>query len=162
MAAALPAIGSAVATYGPTVASGVYTAYKHLPEVIDIAKKYAPTVKKLANHVFSKNKLSSALKYMKNIPTKQGVKNLISDVPKALKGASKFISSGKALKAVKGVAGDVKQIGNIVSEISPELGGKISDLADVGEQNITHYHEQLENFNKGANTLYNNIKDSSK
>ena len=97
----------ALMTYGPTAISAASTAY-------GVGKKYVPGmvrgVKSLANNLFSSGKRKSAVQYVKGLSKPKGWAKLAQDSANAVKSASGLITSGKLMKGVNEVAGDVKGV----------------------------------------------------
>jgi hypothetical protein len=135
--AAAPAVLSAVATGS---------------QLID---KYAPKIRGLANNLFSKRKRHSAMHYIKNLATPKGLKKLFNnDIGHVAKEASKFISSGKLLKGIKNVSGDLN---DAVSAAAPLMGDRMSqsvgNALNKAENTATHFHDVAHQYNEQGHQL---------
>lgn len=129
------------------------TVMETLPKVlagIDVASnligKYSPKLKKVANMALS-IKPKSIIRHIK----KGGIKGVFKGIGKGVKGVSKFITSGKGLRAIQDVASDVGQIADIAGDtgiISQETHGKIRGGISEGLDRASSVHQTLENYNE--------------
>ncbi len=147
-ALAIPAAIEAGMTYGPMAIQGAQLGH-HL------YKKYKPGVKRVANHVFSRDKRKSALNYTKGLGTKKGLHKFITkDLGKAAGATSEYIKSGKALKHATGVTHD---LGRIVDVANPLLKDEDYDYLKKGlktaDKHISHYHQLAEKYNEKGDKI---------
>ena len=130
----------------------------------ELYDKYKPKVKGVANHVFSKRKRKSALGYIKKLGTVRGMKKFVTkDAMKAAKGASKYISSGKLLKTVSGVADDARMLTDAARPLmGDEMHHSITSKIGQGQDKISHFHQLAENYNEQGKGLHDSFKDALK
>ena len=149
-----------MAQYIPAVLSGIQAA----STASDLAQKYAPDVKHLADNLFSSGKRQSAMQYIKGLGSVKGIKKLVTeDIPHVVKKASKYITSGKFIKGVKNVASDA---GAVLDVAKPLLGdethGKLSSALQSGVSQAEHFHDIAHGYNEQGKQLVNQFKDQLK
>jgi hypothetical protein len=87
------------------IASGAFQTGKVLHS---LGGKYLPGIKRVINHVFSTKSRQTAKDYVSNLRTAKGLQKAITkDLPSVVKKGANLVTSGKALKAVTNVAGDI-------------------------------------------------------
>ena len=145
-----------MAQYIPMVVGGLQAASM----AGDMASKYGPSVvrgvKSLANNLFSSSKRKSAMEYVKGLSKPKGWSRLANDVVSGAKKASKFIESGKAIKTIKGVAGDAQQVLDVAK---PLIGDKYHSQAtsaiSQGVGQAQHFHDIAHSYNEQGKQLAN-------
>lgn len=148
----------------PTITAGaghVLNAMGAATALHSLGSRYTPGIKKLANTNFSR-KAQSAVSYVKGLGTARGLKKFVTkDVPTAASKASRFISSGKALKAAGQVAGDIGRAVDIVHGVTgqSELGSRIKEASQQALKDIHHHHEILEQYNEKGKELASQFRD---
>lgn len=151
--AAAPAIIEAGMTYGPA-------AYQAAQLSHHLYKKYKPGVKRVANHVFSKHKRKSALNYARGLGTKKGLHKFVSkDLGRAAGATSKYIKSGKALKAAQGVSHDLSRMVDIANPYleDDQYQAMKSGLKSF-DKHASHYHQIAEKYNEHGDKIQNMFK----
>lgn len=148
----------------PEIAEGALSAANALGVGSSMYEKYKPKIKGLANHIFSKKKRHSALNYVKKLGTAKGLKKFVTkDAGKAVKGASKYISSGKLLKTVGGVADDARMLADAARPmIGDEMHHKIHSGISKGQDSVSHYHQMAEHYNEQGKQIHEGFKDALK
>lgn len=114
-----------------------------------LGQKYLPAGRKVANKLFGKSSRQTASKYLKGLTTLHGVKKLVTkDVPRAVKSVAKSITSGKAIKKIENIGGDIKSVAGLMDQSG--LGGKhteaIRDAVDSGIGTARGYHNQANQY----------------
>ena len=134
------------------------TAYHGLKYASHLGHKYIPTIKKVANHVFSSKGRRSAKQYLKNLTTSKGLQKFVTkDLPGAAVNASKFVRSGKFAKGLKSVGEDVNQLIDIGEKIgganqySQGLKDIINKGVNTGTSIADNHNKFVEDFNKHIN-----------
>lgn len=155
---------AAAAAALPAIAEGALQAANALGVGSMMYDKYKPKIRGAANHIFSKRKRKSALNYVKKLGTARGMKKFVTkDLGKATKGVSKYISSGKLLKTVGGVADDARMITDVARPmIGDEMHHKIHSGISKGQDSVSHYHQIAENYNEQGKQIHEGFKDALK
>jgi hypothetical protein len=121
----------------------------------DTVSKYAPNIKGIANNIFSSKKRKSAMHYIKNLASPKGLKKLLThDIGYVAGKASKFISSGKGLKALHNISGDVQNVLDSAKPLmSDDTHKSISNAVKNVNDKATHFHDVAQQYNEQAKDL---------
>lgn len=124
---------------------------------MDFAQKYGSSIKGMANNLFSRRKRQSAMDYMKGLTKPKGIKKLFTqDIPGAVKGASKLITSGKVMKGVKDFAGDAQAVLNVAQPlIGDKYHSQISGAIQKGVGQAQQWHDVANSYNEQGKQLAN-------
>ena len=141
-------MAQAVIQAAPAVLSAIDAGYQ-------FASKYAPKIRGMANNIFSKRKIQSAMHYVKNLASPKGLKKLFTmNLGHDTKEASKYISSGKFVKGLGSVSHDLN---NVVSATKPLIGDSahqsISNTLDKAQGQLTHFHDVAHQYNESGKEL---------
>ena len=121
----------------------------------DTVSKYAPKIKGLANNIFSNKRKKSAMHYIKNLASPRGLKKLFThDIGYVAGKASKYISSGKGLKALHNVTQDMQNVVDSAKPLMSENTHKsISGVVQKANDKATHFHDVANQYNEQAKDL---------
>jgi hypothetical protein len=140
-AAAAPAAASAAGGIGESIATGLgaMALGQHLKD------KYGHKVGKMANTFFSAKGRKSA---------KHGLQRAIKHPMRTTRHVSKYISSGKLLKSVSGLADDAHAVAGMAGQVTGRDMSDVHQAIESGKGQATHYHQIAEGYNEQAKDLH--------
>lgn len=154
---AIPAMLGTALEYAPMAISAGSSAMK-------FGQKYGPSVvrgvKSLANNIFSAGKRKSAVQYVKGLSKPKGWAKLAQDSAKAVKSASGLITSGKLMKGVNEVAGDMKGVLDASKGLlGNERHGALVNKVNQSQSQLQNWHDVAHSYNETGKQLANQFQN---